>query len=87
MKKFRPVEVLWEDSHGGGNGWEQTARLASRLVNEPEFRGPSFSAGEDYIAKRATASNPVGGASVWRRVGTTQHLTLAVRQYASANDS
>jgi hypothetical protein len=72
---------------GGGNTWEQTTHLAAALIIQPEFRGASYSAGEAYIAGRASGSNPVGGAPVWRRVGTTQHLTLATRQYATATGS
>jgi hypothetical protein len=64
-------------------GWQQTADLSARLVNTADFRGASFSWGDDYIARRARSVATAGNATTWRRVGTTHHLTLVTTQLAS----
>jgi hypothetical protein len=64
-------------------GWEQTRVLAGWITADADFKGAAFSAGDDYIARRAVGAVTSGHAPTWRRVGTTHHLTLAVTQLAS----
>lgn len=65
-------------------GNEQFIRICERLATREEFRGPDFSWGDDYIAKRAdgTDSRP-GNPRMWRKVGTSHHLAEVVSQIAS----
>jgi hypothetical protein len=64
-------------------GFEQMHGLCKKLVARPEFMGPYFSAGDEWIAKCAAREVGPGNATTWRKAGTTHHLTAVVRQLAN----
>lgn len=64
-------------------GSNQYHLLADQLVQHPEYRGPSFSAGDRYIYDVANNENGPGNATKWREAGTSHHLTLVVNDLAS----
>ena len=64
-------------------GFEQFRDLCSSLVMKSEFAGPSFSAGDKFIDDCAQGSTGPGNATVWRRVGTSHHLTHVSNQIAN----
>ena len=64
--------------HGHG----QFNDLCQMLVARTEFRGASFSAGDNYIADCAAGTDGPGNATKWRQCGTSHHLAHVVRQIA-----
>jgi hypothetical protein len=69
-------------------GAAQFRGIAASLVAHPDYSGPGFSAGDQYIddvanGKTATPGSP----TTWRRAGTNHHLTLVVRQVIAASGS
>lgn len=63
-------------------GWQQMRAVAAQLVARPEYAGPSFSWGDQFIADCA-AGGPTGNAGSWRQVGTSHHLTFVTDQLAN----
>lgn len=63
--------------------YEQFNDLCASLVARPEFSGSSFSPGDAYIARCAEGIDGPGNATTWRQVGTSHHITFAVRQIAN----
>ncbi len=69
-------------------GAVQFRGIAASLVAHPDFSGPSFSAGDQYIDDVANSRTATPGSpTTWRRAGTNHHLTLAVRQVIAASGS
>jgi len=69
----------------GGAGFAQWPANAELLCGRPEFQrcGPTFSAGDAYIAREAGNYAHPGNASTWLQAGFNHHLTFVVRQIAS----
>lgn len=58
--------------------------LARILRGLPEYCGPAFSWGDQYIDDCATGSSAgPGSGTTWRQVATNHHLTFAVNQIAN----
>ncbi|HYO70198.1 MAG TPA: beta family protein, partial [Archangium sp.] len=66
-------------------GYDQFYELSESLQQQVFFSGPSFSWGDQYIADCARQVSGPGNNSVWRKVGTSHHLTFVVRQLSSAS--
>lgn len=66
------------------HGFEQYFDLCRRLIQEPEYKGRTYSWGDGFIANCAEESQGPGNATTWRKVGTNHHLTLVCRQLANA---
>ncbi len=64
-------------------GFDQFRDLCSSLMQEPEYRGPQFSWGDQYIDRCANQLGGPGNATIWRKVGTNHHLEFVVRQIAN----
>ena len=64
-------------------GFEQYFDLCRTLVELPEFYGPTFSWGDEYIARCAAREVGPGNATTWRKVGTNHHITVVVRAIAN----
>lgn len=65
------------------NGFEQFRQVSRELIESPEYSGPRFSWGDSYIAGCASERTGTGNLTTWRKVGTSHHLTFAVRQLSS----
>lgn len=57
--------------------------LLSRLMKEEGFRDASFSAGDRWIVDAASGDGASGNATIWRRAGSSHHMTLVTQQIAS----
>jgi hypothetical protein len=68
-------------------GFEQYFDLCRALVQRREYRGASFSWGDEFISKCAERESGPGNATTWRKVGTNHHITLVARQLASQPDA
>jgi hypothetical protein len=64
------------------HGWQQTRVLATQMVAQPEYCGPTFSAGDKYTDDVANGADGPGNATSWRQAGTNHHLALVVHQLA-----
>lgn len=64
-------------------GFEQYFDLCRTLVERPEYRGPTFSWGDQYIERCAARAIGPGNATTWRKVGTNHHITVVVRAIAN----
>lgn len=64
-------------------GHEQFYDLCRLLVARPEYRGPAFSWGDDYIDRAARTEVTPGNPMIWRRIGTSHHLTHVVDQISN----
>jgi hypothetical protein len=73
---LRGEGVLTEGGPGFGqyNGW------ASLLTTMPEYFGASFSAGDQYIAERASDWGSSGSAQSWLQAGLSHHITTTALQ-------
>lgn len=67
----------------GGAGFGQWPANAQLLRDRPEFCGPTFSRGDQYIEEMGTAPKTTGSARTWLQAGIGHHVTLASRQSAN----
>lgn len=67
----------------GSGGFSQFHALSERLIQMPEYSGPAFSWGDNYINECANRREGPGNATTWRRVGNTHHISIIVNQIAS----
>ena len=56
--------------------------LAAKIKAHPAWKGPKFSAGDDFI-DRCARKECVGNSTDWRAVGTCHHIALVVQQIAN----
>jgi hypothetical protein len=56
--------------------------LAAKIKAHPAWKGPKFSAGDEFI-DRCARKECVGNATDWRAVGTCHHIALVLQQHAS----
>lgn len=66
-----------------GPGYAQYWANAQLLSDRPEFSGPSFSQGDDYIYKMGQQTAKTGNARTWLEAGINHHLTFVARQIAN----
>jgi hypothetical protein len=62
---------------------DQMHSLCGKLILHPEYKGPNYSWGDQWIMNCAKRLEGPGNPNVWRRVGLNHHLTLVVQQLAS----
>jgi len=67
-----------------GPGHEQYIAQAQLLCGRPEYRGRSFSAGDEYIYVIATEMKQTGNPKTWLQAAMNHHMTLAARQISAA---
>jgi Beta protein len=67
-----------------GSGHEQYIAQAQLLCGRPEYRGRSFSAGDEYIYVIATEMKQTGNPKTWIQAAMNHHMTLAARQISAA---
>ncbi|NTX07032.1 beta family protein [Myxococcus sp. CA040A] len=63
-------------------GYEQYHDLCREIVRHAAYSARGFSWGDSFIYKCARNEESTGNASTWRKVGTSHHITFAVRQVA-----
>jgi hypothetical protein len=68
--------------------YAQYRTLARQVMAQPYYDGPSFSAGDAYIAQVAAAPGPKGFGSLssWVLADTNRHLAFVVRQMETRAD-
>jgi hypothetical protein len=66
----------------GGPGRGQWSAWATLLTEMPEFFGASFSAGDRYVAERATDWSNPGTAQRWLEAAFSHHVTTTALQVA-----
>jgi hypothetical protein len=64
-------------------GYNQFLGICSNLVARPEYRGASFSEGDNEIYEKATTGGSSGNAESRRRIGTNHHLETVLGQIAN----
>lgn len=64
-------------------GFGEYQVLCQTLIARPEFRGPAFSPGDQYIAQCAAGQSSPGNPEIWRRQGTSHHLATVADQFAT----
>jgi len=86
-------EKQWEISRGeglrnkNGAGHQQYPALAQLIVGQNYFKGADYSAGDKYIAERATDSTKTGNPTTWLKAGLNHHLTLTTKQIATSGEN
>lgn len=65
------------------HGYEQYRELSAGLMREPEYKGASFSWGDQYISDCAASRVGTGNQTTWRQVAVNHHITLVVEQLSS----
>jgi hypothetical protein len=76
-------ESVFKKTSAGYDQWPAQARM---LVDSSEYFGPSFSAGDRYIADRAADPSETGGPETWLQAAFGHHLTLTALQVAGLLD-
>lgn len=69
------------------HGYTQFHSVSQSLVSDPDYCGPSFSWGDDYISRCANRSATTGNLTTWRKVGTSHHLAFVADQLANLSVS
>lgn len=62
--------------------YKQFHDLSHKLAAEPDFLGPGFSWGDQYVAECATGNGKTGNLTTWVSVDTNHHLTFVSGQMA-----
>ena len=65
-------------------GCEQFRGLSNTLRRRPEYYGPTYSWGDNYIDECADCTVGTGNLPKWRQVGTNHHITLVGNQIANS---
>ena len=65
-------------------GYDQFRRLSDFIRKSPEYYGPSYSWGDNYINECAAYTVGKGNLTKWREVGTNHHITLVCNQIANS---
>lgn len=65
------------------HGYDQFNGHCRTLLQRPEYNGPSFSWGDEYIFHCSEGVEGPGNATKWRQAGTSHHLTFVVWQIAN----
>lgn len=65
------------------HGFKEFRQVSRELIASDEYSGSSFSWGDNYIEQCAAQRTGTGNLTTWRKVGTSHHLTFAVRQLAN----
>jgi Beta protein len=60
-------------------GYQAIYPVADALIAKPEFMGPSYSAGDQFISQLASRARGTGNAATWRWASTDHHLTMNFR--------
>lgn len=63
-----------------GPGFDQYNGWAKLLLDMPEYFGASFSAGDEYVAERASNWRSSGNAQTWLQAGLSHHVTATALQ-------
>ena len=63
-----------------GPGFDQYNGWAKLLLEMPEYFGASFSAGDQYVAERASNWRFSGNAQTWLQAGFSHHVTATALQ-------
>lgn len=61
-------------------GYDQFNGLCRVLSQRRDYSGPAFSWGDNYISLCAGDQIGPGNASIWRKIGTSHHLSFVVSQ-------
>jgi hypothetical protein len=64
-------------------GFAQFHDICRDLIERPEYSGPDFSWGDQYIDECANEGVGTGNLTTWRKVGTSHHLACVTRQIAT----
>jgi len=72
--------IMRGESVRGEMGYGQWPANAELLCARPEFCGPTFSAGDQYIKTMASQMEVSGGAKTWLTAGINHYLALVVYQ-------
>ena len=64
-------------------GFEQYRNHCRTLATSPYFRGSGFSMGDAYIQNCSLGKEKTGNLSIWRKVGTNQHLEKVAQDIAN----
>jgi hypothetical protein len=74
--------VIFRGRNVNMHGFGQFTTFSKQLVKHAAYSGPTFSAGDAYVAACAAGGSP-GNHETWRRVATNHHITFVVNQLAT----
>ena len=92
MRKVNPAGKVvyamkdrWLVRKGSGfrGNEKQMHTLSADVVKSGLFRGPSFSAGDDYIDKCAKKTVGPSNQTRWKWIGINHHITQVIGEVAS----
>ncbi len=66
-------------------GYEEFREACRQLIRRPDYLGPQFSWGDQFIQDCAHERTGTGNLTTWRKVGTSHHLAFVTGQLASAS--
>lgn len=66
-----------------GQKFDQYRELSRKLLSFPDYRGTSYSWGDDFLEKCSQGSVGTGNLTTWVRVDTNHHLTLVGEQISN----
>jgi hypothetical protein len=75
--------MIWKGKNAIKTGYGQFLSICADLVSRPEFRGATFSAGDQEIEGKATNGGSPGNAETWRNIGTNHHIETVLDQIAN----
>jgi hypothetical protein len=64
-------------------GYGQFTDLCKELLKMPEYKGKTFSKGDEYVSDCGSGKEGSGNATTWRWIGLTHHLTFVVDQLSN----
>lgn len=67
----------------GEKKFAQYREHCNKVIASPYYCGPTFSAGDKYIADCAAGTESTGNLTTWRKVGTNHHLAKLVHDISS----
>jgi hypothetical protein len=71
------ADSQWLYIRGEAGDWPGFQNVCSILIQQPEYRGPSFSWGDEYIQQCANNVANTGSPGNWVTIGINHHITLA----------
>jgi hypothetical protein len=75
--------MIWKGRNAIKEGFGQFFNICQNLVARPEYRGLTFSPGDQEIYEKATIGGSPGSAETWRKIGTSHHFGTVLDQIAS----
>lgn len=77
------ADVNWLYIRGETGNWDDFTTVCSNLVHQPEYKGSTFSWGDQHIDRCAHNIGTTGAPQSWVTIGINHHITLVSGQCSS----